>query len=200
VFALERVAATATDGLLRERARLELARAYFITNNLTAAENLFNLVLANDPPTNVQQNIEAFLQLIAARRDAQSATFSLTVASSLGADNNINSATSNGLIDTPLIGEIELDPDGQETDDNFSNTTINLVYSYPFTRDRSLDVGVSLTHLDNLSTNQFDIDSVRSELSYNWGSSINRISHGISFTQVNLDGEGFQDMLALNTS
>ena len=200
VFALERVAATATDGILRERARLELARAYFITNNLTAAENLFNLVSANDPPTNVQQNIEAFLQLIAARRDAQSATFNWTIASSLGADDNINSATSNGLIDTPLIGEIELDPDGQETDDNFSNTTINLVYSYPFTRDRSLDVGVSLTHLDNLTTNQFDIDSVRSELSYNWGSTVNRVSHGISFTQVNLDGDGFQDILALNTS
>lgn len=39
VFALERVAATSTDGVLRERSRLELARAYFVTNNLTAAEN-----------------------------------------------------------------------------------------------------------------------------------------------------------------
>ena len=68
VFALERVAATSTDGILRERARLELARAYFVTNNLTAAENLFNLVLANNPPLNVQQNVAAFLILIEARR------------------------------------------------------------------------------------------------------------------------------------
>ena len=61
VFALERVAATSTDGVLRQRARLELARAYFVTNNLTASENLFNQVLASNPPPNVQQNIQAFL-------------------------------------------------------------------------------------------------------------------------------------------
>lgn len=64
VFALERVAATAPAGVLRQRARLELARAYFVTNNLTAAENLFNQVLQTNPPANVQQNIEAFLLLI----------------------------------------------------------------------------------------------------------------------------------------
>ena len=200
VFALERVAATAIDGVLRERARLELARAYFVTNNLTAAENLFNLVLSNNPPLNVQQNIEAFLQLITARRDAQIATFNWTIASSIGADDNINSATSNGLIDTPLIGQIELDPDGQETDDSFYNTTISMVYSYPFTRDRSLDVNVNLTHLDNFTTNQFDIDSLRGAVTYNWGSSVNRFKHGLSLTKVNLDGNGFQDSLALNSS
>ena len=94
VFALERVAATATNPVLRERARLELARAYFVTNNLTASENLFNLVLASNPPANVQQNIEAFLQLIEARRDSQSATFNWSIASDIGSDTNVNSATS----------------------------------------------------------------------------------------------------------
>lgn len=73
-FALERVAATATDSGLRALARLELARAYFVTNNLTAPENLFNAVLATNPPPNVQQNIQFFLQLIAARQNAQTPT------------------------------------------------------------------------------------------------------------------------------
>lgn len=200
VFALERVATTASDGVLRERARLELARAYFVTNNLTASENLFNLVMESNPPANVQQNIEAFLRLIETRRNARSATFNWTLSSSVGSDDNINSATSNGLIDTPLIGQIELNQDGQETDDNFSNSTISMAYSYPFTRDRSLDATVNLTHLDNFSTDQFDIDSLRGELAYNWGDNINRFKHGISATAVNLDGDGFQDVLALNSS
>ena len=200
VFALERVAATATDSVLRERARLELARAYFVTNNLTAADNLFNLVLENNPPLNVQQNIEAFLQLIETRRSAQRATFNWTLSSSVGSDNNINSATSIGLIDTPLIGEVELDQGGQQIEDDFSNSTISMVYSYPFTRDRSVDVIVNLAHLDNLTTDQFDIDSVRGELAYKWGNSTNRFKHGISFTDVNLDGIGFQEALALDSS
>ena len=54
VFALERVVTVSEDGVLRGRARLELARAYFVTNNLSASENLFNQVLASNPPANVQ--------------------------------------------------------------------------------------------------------------------------------------------------
>ncbi len=200
VFALERVAATSPDGLLRERARLELARAYFVTNNLTAAENLFNVVLANNPPANVQQNIEAFLQLIEARRDQQSATFNWSVSSVIGADDNINSATSNSLIDTPLIGQIELDPAGQETDDEFSNTTLTMNYNYPITRDRSIDVNLNLVHLDNLSTNQFDIDNIRGDVAYTWGNDVHRFRHGVNVGQVNLDGDGFQDSVGINSS
>ena len=55
VYALERVATTATNRLLRDRATLELARAYFVTNNLAASKNLFNSVLEQDPPLVVRQ-------------------------------------------------------------------------------------------------------------------------------------------------
>lgn len=200
VFALERVSATATNAVLRDRARLELARAYFVTNNLTASENLFNSVLASNPPTNVQQNIEAFLQLIEARRNAQSATFDWTIASQFGSDTNVNSATSNGLIDTPLIGEIELDPSGQETDDSYSNTLVTMAYKYPFNRNQSLNVSLNFNHLDNFDTDQFDIDSLRGDVAYNWGSDTNRYSHSVAYNKVNLDQNGFQESLALNSS
>lgn len=200
VFALERAAATSQDDVLRGRARLELARAYFVTNNLSASENLFNVVLESNPPANVQQNIEAFLQLIETRQNARESTFSWTLSSSIGSDDNINSATSNSLIDTPLIGQIELNQDGRETDDNFNNSSLAMVYNYPLDRNRSIDARVNLTHLDNFSTDQFDIDSLRGELAYLWGSETNRFRHGVSINQVNLDGDGFQDAVALNSS
>ncbi len=200
VYALERVAATATTSLLRDRARLELARAYFITNNLSASKSLFDSVLQQNPPLTVRQNIEAFLTLIEARENTRDATFNWELSSSIGSDGNINSATSTGLIDTPLIGQIELNQDGQEIDDNFLNSRISMNYNHPFNRDRSLDIAINLNHLDNFSTDQFDIDSLRGELAYNWGSDINKFRHGISHTTVNLDGNGFQDSLALNSS
>lgn len=199
-FALERVAATATDSGLRALARLELARAYFVTNNLTAPEKLFNAVLATNPPPNVQQNIQFFLQLSAARQNAQTPTLNWTVSPVIGSDSNANSATSNGLIDTPLIGQIELDPAGQETEDNFSNTTLTMAYQYPFTRDRSLNFNLNLGHLNNFDTDQFDIDNVRGELAYNWGNEVHRFKHGISTGKVNLDQNGFQKSLALDSS
>lgn len=200
VFALERVAATSTDPGLRSLASLELARAYFVTNNLDASENLFNTVLASNPPANVQQNIEVFLQLIESRRNSREPTINWTLSSSVGSDSNANSATSNGLIDTPLIGQIELDPAGQETDDNFSNTSLMMNYDYPFNRNQSMKFTLNLAHLDNFETDQFDIDNVRGELSYNWGNEVHRFKHGISTGKVNLDQNGFQKSFALNSS
>lgn len=200
VFALERVATNSSSGAFRERARLELARAYFIINNLTASENLFNEVLETDPPQNVQQNIQAFLQLIEARKNVQAPSISWSISSALGSDDNINSATSNGLIDTPLIGQIELNPDAQETDDNFSNSSVSMAFKYPFTRDRSLDLNVILGHLDNFSTDQFDLDNIRAEVAYNWGNQVHRFRHSASIGKVNLDQNAFQDSLALNSS
>lgn len=200
VFALERAATTSADTGLRSLASLELARAYFVTNNLDASENLFTSVLATNPPPNVQQNIGVFLQLIESRRNAQQQTFTWTLASSVGFDSNANSATSNGLIDTPLIGQIELDPDGQETADNFSNTTLSMAYEHPFNRNQSMNFTLNLAHLDNIETDQFDIDNVRGELSYNWGNEVHRFKHGISTGNVNLDQNGFQKSFALNSS
>jgi hypothetical protein len=200
VYALERAASLATDSVLRGRARLELARAYFVTNNLTASQNLFNAVLATNPPANVQQNINAFLQLIETRQNARESTFQWTVSSFIGSDDNINSATSNGLIDTPLVGIIELNQEGQQIDDNYSNSSLAMAYSYPFNRNRSLDVTANLVHLDNFDTDQFDIDSLRGEIAYNWGSDINRFRHSLAATTVSLDGDGFQDVVALNSS
>jgi len=200
VFALERVAAVAEDAGLRSLARLELARAYFMTNNLSASENLFNTVLATDPPENVQQNIEVFLRLIETRRNTQSPTLNWTLSSVIGSDSNANSATSNGLIETPLIGQIELDPAGQETEDTFSNTTLSMIYSYPFTKDRALNFTLNLGHLNNFDTDQFDIDNLRGEIAYNWGNEVHRFKHGVSTGKVNLDQNGFQKSLALNTS
>lgn len=199
LFALERATATGT-GVMRERARLELARAYFVTNNLNAAENLFNVVLQNNPPTNVRQNIEAFLQLIETRRNTQAPTVNWTIASVLGSDDNINSATSDGLIDTPLVGQIELNPDGQQTEDNYMNTTLGVAYVYPFTRDRSLNLNLNLVHLDNFDTDQFDIDNLRGTAAYAWGDEVNRFRHGLVASKVNLDGESFQTSIGLNSS
>ncbi len=73
-------------------------------------------------------------------------------------------------------------------------------YNYPITRDRSIDVNVNLMHLDNFSTDQFDIGNIRGEVAYTWGDDVNRFRHGVTVGQVNLDGSSFQDSVGINSS
>ncbi|MEX2131497.1 MAG: hypothetical protein WD772_08415 [Pseudohongiellaceae bacterium] len=200
VFALERVAATTTDATLRSRARLELARAYFLTNSLAASENLFNLVLSSNPPENVRQNIEAFLQLIELRQQRQTPNFVVSVSSSFGNDDNVNAATANGLIDAPLIGEIELSQDGQQTEDTFSNSTFDVLYRVPLTSSSALNAALNINHLNNIDTDKFDLDILRGEIYYDWGSDKNRFRHGVNYTLVNLDQNGYQQSPGINSS
>jgi len=148
----------------------------------------------------VQQNIQSLLQLIEARRNAREPSFSWTIASVIGSDDNINSATSNALIDTPLVGQIELNPDGREIDDTFSQTTLSLNYAYPFNRNSALSTNVSLVHLDNFDTDQFDIDNLRGSVNYGWGNETDRFRHGLTASTVWLDDAGFQDTRGLTSS
>ena len=200
VYAFERVANTAERNVTRQRARLELARAHLLTNNLAASETLFNEVLATNPPENVRNNIQAFLALIDERKNNRESSFAFSIAPTYGHDDNVNSATSNGLIDTPLIGEIELDADGLKTPDNFADLTLNLSYKKPLSRDRTLDVAVIANRHDNRSTDLFDIDYVLGDLSYGYGNETHRFRHSLQLQKVYLDRESFLETYRLNNS
>lgn len=200
IFALERVVVTGETSILRQRARLELARAHLLTNNLPASEALFTEVLESNPPQNVQDNIRAFLALIEARRNSQRSSFSFSVSPQFGHDNNVNSATANGLIDTPLIGEIELGEDGLKTADDFADLTASLAYRRPFTRDSSIEASLIANRHDNRSSSQFDMDFALADLTYSWGGEVNRFRHSVQAQRVYLDGQAFQGSLRLNNS
>jgi len=200
VFAFERVATTAESATARGRARLELARAYYLTNNLIAAEGLFNQVLASNPPQNVRENILAYLVIIDSNKRTQESTLTWTISGAGGYDDNINSATSDGLVETPLIGQIELNPDGQKTSDEFSDLNLGMAYRRFITRDKSLDFNLNFNQRNNFSTDQFDLDIVRGDVSWNHGNPQHRFRYTVQTQQVQLDGSRFQQSAGVSAA
>jgi tetratricopeptide (TPR) repeat protein len=204
VFAFERIVATADAtadaGRIRDRARLELARAYLLTNNLIASETLFNQVLESNPPQNVRENIQMFLIVIAANKRTQPTRLTWSVSANLGYDDNVNSSTSEFLIDTPLIGQIQLNPDGRKSSDEFSELTGSMTYRNFITRDRSVDLQLAITQRDNFSSDQFDLSSLRGDLSYNDGNQKFRYRYFLQAQNTLLDGTGFQQLAGLGIS
>ena len=164
------------------------------------ANESFNEVLASNPPENVQDNIRAFLSLIEERRNTRKSSFSFAFAPVIGHDDNINSATSNGLIDTPLIGEIELNSEGLKTADEFMDITVNVAYKKPLSRDRSVDLTLIANRHDNQSSDQFDIDYALADLTYGYGNDTHRFRHSVQTQTVYLNGERFQNTYRFNNS
>jgi tetratricopeptide (TPR) repeat protein len=193
VFAFERIAFVYPD---QQRVRLELARAYFMSNNLSAAEQLFNEVLATDPGPNVSTNIEGFLDLIEQRQNAVSSSFTWFVNSNVGSDTNINSATELGIINTP-IGDVDLSESGQKIEDDFMDIGAGFNYNYPFDKNRSAFVRANYNQHNNFSTNAFDLEVLSGETGYAIISDNTRLSLSGRVQKVDLDGAEFQSSSSL---
>ncbi|PCJ39625.1 MAG: hypothetical protein COA71_13340 [SAR86 cluster bacterium] len=189
VFAFERIA---FNNIGQQRVRLELARAYFLSENYAAAETLFTEVLASNPTENVRTNIQAFLQLINQAQSASDSVVIWNLGINAGTDSNINSATELGVIDTP-IGDVTLSPGGQEIDDSFTDYSAGFNYIRPIDNNRNISFQANYNHRNNHVTDQFDLTVGSGQLSYNWGLNSNlRYSHVLRLQMVKLDATKFQ--------
>ncbi len=109
-FAFERVLSLQPGN---QRARLELARAYYLMGQYTQAQLLFQEVMASDPPPEVRKNIDAFLAAI--KRAEQKWLVSGQVNISVFYDDNVNYGPADEEIDT-LLGTLLVAPPAQEAD------------------------------------------------------------------------------------
>ncbi|MEF8793662.1 tetratricopeptide repeat protein [Thiohalorhabdus sp.] len=117
VFALERV-------LMRQpghdRARLELARGYFLLGEDPRAREAFRTVMAQAPPESVKATIDRFLEAIRRRSDRYETVATAYVDLAGGWDSNVNSATeadSVALFDG--LFELNLSDSSQAREDAF---------------------------------------------------------------------------------
>ncbi len=189
VFAFERIAVLFPE---QQRVKLELARAFYQANNLAAARQLFNEVLASNPGENVQSNIRAFLEAIDERESQLDGSFSWYVNTNVGNDSNINSATELGVISTP-IGDVELSANGQSIDDNFMDIGGGGAYIKPLSKTSSINVYGTYSRQNNFGNDEFDIDVLATDINYSHILNSMRLSYGGRAQKVDLNGDSFQN-------
>jgi tetratricopeptide (TPR) repeat protein len=193
VFAFERIAVLFPQ---QQRVKLELARSFYQANNLPAARELFNEVLASNPSENVQANIRAFIEAIDERESQLDGSFSWYVNSNIGNDSNINSATELGVISTP-IGDVELSANGQSIDDSFMDIGGGVAYVKPTSKTSSINVNGTYSRHNNFASNDFDIDVFSVDANYSHMISNMRLSYGGRAQKVNLNSDSFQNSASL---
>jgi len=188
IFALERVVFARPDQL---RVRLELGRAHFLAGNYAAAEREFDRVLATDPPPSVRANVGRFKERITQARSSQRRQVGGWVDARMGTDTNINSATSDSLINTP-IGEFELVRSGQELSDQYARLELGGRWREPLTKNSSLDLRGSFEHKENFSSSDFDLGIARVDGGYTRTTRAGRWRLGGRLQQVLLSDSRFQ--------
>ncbi len=135
VMALERVLMVEPSN---HRARLELARAYFLLGDYATARREFQAVRTVGPPPNVLMRVDSFLTEIQ-QREAQGRT-SVTGYVELrpGWDSNVASATADSTLVIPAIGMVDLGASSLETSDRFLDKNAGITLVRPIDKRRAL--------------------------------------------------------------
>lgn len=197
VFALERVVMR-RPGFTR--ARLELARGYFLREEDTRANHHFNRALAQNPPEPVVATIERYQERIQARAGEFTTQYSGHAGAGLGYDSNVNSATSADSVET-VLGTLSLGEDSQAQSDLFFRTFGQVNVSRPVGEANQ----VAFFRGNFESRNHFDESDFNT---FSLGGRVGMRLQGETFTpsvalraqRFFLDGDPYQDLFGLTTS
>ncbi len=192
-FALERAAITRPD---QSRIRLELARAFFLTNDFAAARTQFQSVLDESPPQAVRDNVAAYLSRMDELERAKGDEWSFFVETASGYDDNVNSATGVGSIDTPF-GNFSLTDDGQAQDDQYLSVSGAAALKHKLSGGGALDLSLLPSYRANLDASAFDIGVLRLETGYSDINGKLQWRLGARAQVVTVDQERFQDAYGL---
>ncbi|MDX1610103.1 MAG: surface lipoprotein assembly modifier [Halofilum sp. (in: g-proteobacteria)] len=196
VFALERVV-TVEPGF--DRARLELARGYFLLENDRRARAHFEAVLAHEPPAPVRAQIEGYLLAIERRADHYRTTTSGFVEIGAGHDSNINAATADDSVDT-VIGTVVLDPTSQELDDSFVRFEARGSVSHPLRPGVNLVGGAGLWDRRLAEESEFETGAIDGNLGLMLRDARSRFVVSGQAQRFYLDGEPYRDLLGISAS
>ena len=195
IFALERVVMR-RPGFAQ--ARLELARAYYLSGEDIRARHHFDAVLAQDPPAPVVATIERFQQRMQARADRYTTTVSGHLELGGGYDSNVNSATSSDTVDAQIFGltlPIEVE---DETSDSFLRSAGQLQISRPISPSQTLFARGDFELRNNWSESDFNTQRYGGRLGTIFHGDRVRTTLAGRVQHFRLSGRSYQNLFGLS--
>jgi len=191
VFALSRVVMQQPDN---GRARLELARGFFLTGENARARQEFETVLGQAPPTGVRSNVQRFLDAIALRESTYLPSGDAYAQVSLGYDSNINSAPA----DDPYVFLFgEKTEWASEHGSAFTQVEAGGQYNLPVTRQSAWYVRADGSWRSHQDGSQFNNGTLTAQGGYKHETAKDQYRLAAIGQQYIVDGEGFRELLGL---
>ena len=197
VFALERVLLAFPED---DRARLELARGYFLLGEYSRARREFLTVLDREPPPNVKANIQQYLDAIRLRETRFRTSSTAYAELGLGYDTNVNSAPPDADFLVPALPGFQghLDPLSTAQADGFGQIAAGAQVVTPYAAGRSLYFGGDINQRLNVEQNEFDTGWVTGRTGWNGLSGNNRLRAGLQAQYFQLDYKDYRNLFGIN--
>jgi hypothetical protein len=144
-----------------DRARLELARGYFLVGEFARARSEFEFVLRYNPPAGVRRNIEGFLSAMQLRDSSRRQTASrLYLEAGVGHDSNVNGGTD--LDELQLVfGTISLaGSPSQGVADGFVQLAAGGQQTMRVSPQFSVFAGADIDHRENAQLKDYNLSNI----------------------------------------
>lgn len=182
-----------------DRARLELARGYFLLGEYTRARSEFEFVLRYNQPAGVRANIAGFLQAMQARESSDrraSARFYAELGG--GYDSNINGGTHNTSYQ---VGPetIVPDPASRQVGDYMAQVAIGGQHQMRVSNRMSVFIGADLDHRKNERQEAYDLSNGSLYIGFTQLSGAALWRTTLSTSQLLVGHKRYRDAFALGT-
>ena len=195
ILALERHLAAVPAN---ERARLELARGYYLVGEYARARSEFEFVLRYNPPAGVRENIERFLQAMALRESTITRSAARAYAEvGIGHDSNVNGGTfrdqllfqfgSVSLVGTPSQG----------VPDNFTTFAGGIANTMRVSPRLSVFVGADADYKRNFNQHDYDLANLAANTGFVLVSGPAVVRGTMALGTMQVGGNPYRDTLLL---
>jgi tetratricopeptide (TPR) repeat protein len=179
-----------------DRARLELARGYFLLGEYPRARSEFEFLLRYNPPAGVRANIATFLQAMQVR-DASDRRAAARFYAEVGAgyDNNVNLGTFRDQLQL-VFGTISLDGSpSRQVADGFGQVAVGAQQVLRVSNRFSVFVGGDLEHRGNVKEQAYDTTNAGAYIGFSQiaGAWLWRATLGTS--ELRVSGDRYRDTL-----
>ncbi len=191
-FALERVLLIFPEDQV---ARLELARGYFNLQEYSLSRASFETVLQNNPPPQVKNTAQAYLDKIRVSESRYRATHSGFLEFNLGNDDNTNAGIDEDsiLASSPFLG-----PDNFGQDDTYTSLSGAWTYAHPVSPGWLLESTLSGLFRKNQELDQFDTTTGTLQLGVTHIQASSKYKAELITQQFQLDGDEYRSLNGLN--
>lgn len=195
ILALERHLAAVPAN---DRARLELARGYFLIGEYARARSEFEFVLRYNPPAGVRENIARFMQAMDLRDGARLSSSSRLYAEIGGGhDTNVNGGTFRDEVVFPFtVAQIAGTPSHSAPDD-FIQVSAGALQSMRVSSRMSVFAGVDLDHKQNAQLRDFDLSTLGANAGFSLVSGAGLYRGTLALSRLIVGANPYRDTLQL---